>query len=51
MIYDLLGRELLSAELLSNIQIDISKLRPGIYSVILNSKDRTVEVEKLTVVR
>jgi hypothetical protein len=50
-VYDLLGRELLSAELLSNTPIDISKLHPGIYSVVLSSKDAPTVVQKLTIVR
>ena len=50
-IYDLLGRELVSAELLPNTSLDISNLTQGIYSVVLNSKDEPTVVEELTVVR
>ncbi len=50
-IYDLLGRELLMADLSSNNSLDISNIPDGVFSVVLNSKSGTPIVEMLTVVR
>jgi hypothetical protein len=50
-IYDLLGRVLLAAELLPNTSLDVSTFPPGIYSVVLKSKDGATSVERFSIAR
>ncbi len=50
-IYDIVGREVYSGEVLSNETFDISTLSPGFYSVVLSSRTDHPITEKLSIVR